>query len=59
MPNLPDIMNFMTNFTLESMLFLCWAYALASIIKWFILRARVALHVLFPNVKWFKLEEGD
>lgn len=59
MPNLIDIMNFLTKLTLDSMLFLCWAFALVTIIKWFIQRAKVSLYYLFPTVKWFKLEEGE
>ncbi|WP_449459997.1 hypothetical protein [Streptococcus suis] len=49
-----DTMNYITQATLYTILFLVWAYAWVAMIKWFLIKAKMALHLLFPSAKWFQ-----
>ena len=51
---LTDLMNVITQATLYTILFLVWAYAWIAMIKWFLIKEKMALHLLFPTVKWFQ-----
>lgn len=53
-----DLMNYITQATLYTLLFLVWAYAWVAMIKWFLIKAKMALHLLFPSMKWFQDKLG-
>lgn len=59
MTNLTDFMNLVTNCVLQIILFSLWAFALAALIKWFLIKAKTGLHYLFPRCIWFKKRKED
>ncbi len=54
-----EIIKDITVGTINGMVIGFWLYMLASLIKWFLTKAKLGLNYLFPNCKWFKSKEGD
>lgn len=57
MTSLTDFMNIVTNIVLEIILLSLWTFALAILIKWFLIKAKAGLHYLFPRCIWFKTKK--
>lgn len=52
-----QIINAVTEGTILGMVICTWLFVLASVIKWFLGKAKLGLNYLFPNCKYFKSKE--
>lgn len=54
MTTINNLINLISEATVATFLFSIWGYAWITLVKWFVDISKMALHHLFPNVKWFK-----
>lgn len=57
MTTINNLINVITQVTFTTILLSIWGYTWITVVKRFLDIAKMALHHLFPNVKWFKEEE--
>lgn len=54
MTTINNLINVITQVTFTTILLSIWVYTWITVVKRFLDIAKMALHHLFPNVKWFK-----